>query len=123
MLFDESFWVSLSIIIFILIVFRYLKNPINHSLSRRAGDINAKIVEAEKLKKEALETLSEFKSLYKNAQEEIEIFAKHLDEEIEFLHKKAEQDLKEKLKVRANIINSRIKNLEEKTLAEMRFKL
>ena len=122
MLFDESFWVSFSIIIFMLIVFRYLKTPISHSLSKRAGDISVRIAEAEKLKKEALETLREFELLYNNAKQEIKIFAEHLDEEIEFLKKKAEQDLKEKLRIRENIIDSRVRNLEEKTLAKMRLK-
>ena len=120
MLFDEGFWVSISIIIFIFLVFRHVKSPLKHSLAKRASDISAKITEAERLRKESIELLNEFKLLYKNAQNEIEIYAKQLDQEIESIGKKSEQDLKEKLEIRSKNIAIKIKNMEEKTLSEIR---
>lgn len=122
MSFDESFWVSCSIILFIILVFKSLKSPFYNALNRRASDVRVKILEAERLKEEAITTLNEIDLLYKNAQNEIKLFSEHLDQEIQFLSKKANQELEEKLKIRENILESKIKNLEDRSLAYMRSK-
>lgn len=122
MSFDESFWVSFSIILFVLLVFKSIKFPVASALSRRSSDVKMKILEAERLKEEALTILNEIESLYKNAQNEIKIFSERLDQEIEFLSRKANQELDEKLKIRENILENKIANLENKSLSQMRSK-
>ena len=56
---DETFWVAVAFFIFIGVLI-YLKVPkkINDSLNNKIGDIKKEISEAEKLKEEAKNVLS-----------------------------------------------------------------
>jgi len=63
MVIDATFWVAISFIIFIIVII-YLKVPqkINNSLINQISEIKKEINEAEKLKKEAKNLLSDYEN-------------------------------------------------------------
>ncbi len=63
---DPKFWVAFAFIAFIAAVFKPVKNILVVSLDNKIAEIKNKIDEAEKLKNEALETLSEIKMRQKD---------------------------------------------------------
>ena len=68
---DETFWVAVAFFIFIGVLI-YLKVPkkINDSLNNKIGDIKKEISEAEKLKEEAKNVLSDYESKINKAQKD-----------------------------------------------------
>ena len=68
---DETFWVAVAFFIFIGVLI-YLKVPkkINDSLNNKIGDIKKEISEAEKLKEEAKNVLSNYESKINKAQKD-----------------------------------------------------
>ena len=83
---DASFWVAISFLIFIAILF-YLKIPekINSTLNIMIKDITNEINESEELKKESKNLLNESQEKLENAQKENEKIIKNAHKESEKL--------------------------------------
>ena len=122
MLFNESFWLAFSIILFFTLTFKYLKAVINSSVTRKISDISFKSAESEKLKQEAEDLLNEYKDLHKNAIENTKKLQNELLQEIELIRKNSQIDLINKIKQRESLIQSKIYNLEQKLLLDLRLK-
>ena len=105
---DATFWVAISFFIFLGILI-YLKIPqkINDSLNGKIGEIKKEIDEAEKLKIEAKNLLSNYENkIDKSKKETIEI--------INLAKKESEKTILEKTKKFHQIIENKKKNAEQK---------
>ena len=107
---DATFWVAISFFIFVggLI---YLKVPqnINRSLSNKINEIKKELDEAEKLKVEAKNLLSEYEKKIDKSKKEVNII-------INSAQKTNEREILEKTKKLHEAIDSRKKTAEQKIL-------
>ncbi len=107
---DATFWVAISFFIFFGILI-YLKIPqkINNSLTDKINEIRKELEEAEKLKQEAKNLLSDYeKKITKSKKESKEIIDAARDE--------SEKNIIEKTKKFHQIAEERKKNVEQKII-------
>jgi len=105
---DATFWVAVSFVIFIGVLI-YLKLPqkINNSLSNQINEIKKELDEAEKLKVEA-------KNLLSNYENKIDKSKKETQEIINAAKKVSEKNILEKTKKFHQMMEERKKNTEQK---------
>ena len=95
---DPQFWVAVSFVLFIAVIFNPVRKILISSLDAQIKEIKSKIDEAENLKNEAQKTLSELKTRESEVEKEIkelkinsekkivelkELYSKKLSEQIE----------------------------------------
>ena len=110
MIIDATFWVAISFFIFFGILF-YLKIPqkINSSLTDNINKISKELKEAEQLKEEA-------KNLLSNYENKIDKSKKETKEIIDSAKRESEETILEKTKNFHEIIEERKKNTEQKII-------
>ena len=110
---DATFWVAVSFFMFCAVLI-YLKvpNKINNSLSEQIDEIKEELVEAEKLKFEAKNLLSDHeRKIDKSKKEVLEIISQ--------AKKESEKSILEKTKIFHQVIEDKKKNTELK-IAQMK---
>ena len=108
MIIDATFWVAVSFFIFFgLLVYLKVPQKINNSLSQIISSINKELKEAEQLKVEAKNLLSDYES-------KIEKSKKETKEIIDVAKKESEKMVIEKTKKFHQITEERKKNIELK---------
>ena len=110
---DATFWVAISFFIFFGVLI-YLKVPqkINNSLNNQISEIKKELDEAEKLKVES-------KNLLSNYEDKIDKSKKKVQEIINLAKKDSEKIILEKTKKFHDIMENRKKNVEQK-IAQMK---
>ena len=110
MIIDATFWVAVSFFIFLGVLI-YLKVPqkINNSLTDNINKINKELKEAEQLKEEA-------KNLLSNYENKIDKSTKETKEIIDSAKKESEKAIIEKTKKFHQIIEVRKKSAEQKII-------
>ena len=110
MIIDATFWVAISFFIF-LAGLVYLKVPqkINNSLVNQIDEMKNEISEAEKLKVEAKNLLSDYESKIDKSKKETKII-------IELAEKNSEKTILEKTKKFHQIMDDKQKNAEQKII-------
>tara|TARA_B110000438_G_C15800978_1_gene645162 strand:- start:1415 stop:1912 length:498 start_codon:yes stop_codon:yes gene_type:complete len=107
---DATFWVAISFFIFLGALI-YLKIPqkVNNSLSSQIDQIKKELAEAEKLKVEAKNLLSDYES-------KIDKSKKEAQEMIRVANDISEKNILEKTKKFHQLLDDRKKNIEQKIL-------
>ena len=110
MVIDATFWVAVSFFIFLGVLF-YLKVPqkISDSLTNQINEIKKELDEAEKLKVEA-------KNLLSNYENKIDKSKKETREIINLAKKYSEKNILEKTKKFHQLIENKKKNVEQKII-------
>ena len=105
---DATFWVAISFFIFIGVII-YLKVPqkVNNSLMNQINEMKRELAEAEKLKIEA-------KNLLSNYESKVDKSKKETQEIINLAKKDSEKNILEKSKKFHQIMEDRKKNAEQK---------
>ena len=132
---DATLWVAVSFIIFIILVFRPLKNMMLTSLDKKILELKSQLEESKKLKEDAEklfaeqnkryeETLLKIKKLNEDAVYESKIIKKKIEEDIKNTLKRKDKGFKQlsaqmEHKVREDLKNEIIK----KTLHYTEFKI
>ena len=84
MIIDATFWVAISFVIFLVLVLYFkIPNKVNSLLKDNITDIKNQINDAEKLKEEAKNILSENEKKLSNAKIEIKFMIEKANEEVE----------------------------------------
>ena len=91
---DPQFWVAIAFIIFVVAVFKPIRKMLGTSLNSKIQDIKNSIEEAENIKNETQNTLSDLKKRQNDVQIEIENIHKDAKEKIQILELQAEEKLK-----------------------------
>jgi F-type H+-transporting ATPase subunit b len=120
MMFDESFWVAIAIILFAALIFKSVRNYIKETLEKRSSLIENKISEALSLSEEAEKLLQEQNKLYENSTQEAEELLISAEAEVFYLKDSAEKRLEERLSLQTSIVTNRISNNERKLLTRLR---
>ena len=119
-MFDPEFWVGFSTTLFILIAFKYLKEPCKEFLDNRSKIISNKIDGAEALLKEAEQLYKLQEKLNRKSLKDIDDIKNGIDKEINSLYEQAQAELQDQINIKNSIVQNRINNNEKRLLREMR---
>ena len=108
---DPKFWVAFAFIAFIAAVFKPIKNILVVNLDGKISEIKNKIDESEKIKSEALETLSEIKMRQKDINKEIKLINDEANNKIGLIQKNAEIKLKDQIEKKQSLAKEKIEQL------------
>ncbi len=120
LLIDETFWVAASIILILMVIFKYGKAPLTKLLNNRSASISNKIAEAMSLLGEAEKLLKEQKKLHKKYIAEMNEANKYVSVEIALLKQQAELDFVTKLNNKTAAIESKIIHQQNSLLSKLR---
>ncbi len=115
-----EFWVAVSFVIFVALVWKKASAVITAALDSRAAKIRAELDEAERLHKDALALLSGYQRRQADALKEAEAILAHAREEAARLRAQAGADLESSLKRRETQAMNRIAQAEAAAVAEVR---
>jgi len=108
---DPQFWVAVAFFAFIASVFNPIRKILTTNLDSQIKDIKDKIEEAENLKNETQNTLSEIKQRQNDLQLEIQEIHKEAENKVNQLEKIAENKLKDQLLKRQVLAEAKIEQL------------
>jgi len=108
---DPQFWVAIAFVIFVAAIFNPVRRMLNTALNSKIQDIKNSIEEAENIKNETQNTLSDLKKRQNEVQIEIENIHKNAKEKIKMLGSQAEEKLKEKIDKRNLLAAAKIEQL------------
>ena len=111
MLSDPQFWVALAFVVFIIAIFNPVRKILSSSLDIKINEIKNSIEEAENLKNETQEALSNIRKRQSDVKNEIENFNKSTTEKINMLEKKANEKLDEQTTKRELLAKEKIEQL------------
>ncbi|WP_341760484.1 ATP F0F1 synthase subunit B [Candidatus Endowatersipora endosymbiont of Watersipora subatra] len=118
---DATFWATVSLILFILIVM-YMKIPekILKYLDHRSARILKDIEEARHLREEAQQLLAEYQRKRKEAQYEVEVILSAAKREATILAEEAEKKTLEYIARRTSLAEKKIAQAEDQILADIK---
>ena len=119
-LFDPTFWLAVSFIIFVLLARKPVGNLIAASLDSRAERIRKELDEALRLKEEAQAILAEYERNFKNASFEVESILNNAKEEAERITRNAKENLERDIKRRTDIAEQKIAQAEAAVIRQLR---
>ena len=108
---DPQFWVAVAFFAFIAAVFNPIRKILATNLDSQIKDIKDKIEEAENLKNETQNTLSEIKQRQNDIQLEIQEIHKEAESKVKQLEKIAENKLKDQIIKRQALAEAKIDQL------------
>ena len=108
---DPQFWVAVSFILFIAAIFNPVRKMLVSSLDAQISEIKTKIEEAENLKNEAQNTLSELKKREAEVEKEIEKFKTDAENKISELKNLSSIKLSDQIEKKKILADNRIEQL------------
>ena len=108
---DPQFWVAVAFFAFIGAVFNPVRKILTTNLDSQIKDIKDKIEEAENLKNETQNTLSEIKQRQNDVEIEIQEIHKEAESKVKQLEKIAENKLKDQILKRQVLAEAKIEQL------------
>lgn len=108
---DPQFWVLVSFIIFIVLIFNPIKKILTKNLDSKIEQIKEEINNAEKLKNETQVILGEIKKRQNDVKNEIDIIKQEAKQRIESIKNEAEQKLREQLSKKNTIALAKIEQM------------
>ena len=108
---NPQFWVAVAFVAFIAAVFNPVRKILTTSLDSQIKDIRNKIEEAENLKNETQNTLSEVKKRQNDVKAEIKAIHKEAENKIKRLEQIAENKLKDQIAKRRVLTDAKIDQL------------
>jgi F-type H+-transporting ATPase subunit b len=120
LLHDHHFWVLISLVIFVVAIWKPMKNAITGGLDQRAARIRSELDEARRLREEAEQLLAEYQQQQRQAATEAEAIVTHAREEAERIAAQAGKDLEQSLARRQRLAEERIAQAEARAVDEIR---
>ena len=108
---DPKFWVAISFIIFIALIFNPIRKILGTSLDSKIKEIKDSIDEAENLKNETQTTLSEIKKRQNEVKTEIQEIHSNANLKIKNLESEANKKLSEQISKRELMAKSKIEQM------------
>jgi F-type H+-transporting ATPase subunit b len=120
LLHNHHFWVLISLVILIALVWKPAARSITSALDERAVRIRNELDEARKLRDEAEQLLADYRRREREAAAEAEAIVTHARQEAERLAAQAARDLDQSLARRQRLAEERIAQAEARATAEVR---
>ena len=112
---DPQFWVAVSFILFIAVIFNPVRKILTSSLDAQINDIKNKIDEVEKLKNEAQKALDEIKEREAKVGEEIQSLKSETEKRIADLKNISSSKLSDQIDKRKILAENKIEQLVRDT--------
>ncbi len=112
---DPQFWVAVSFVLFIAVIFNPVRKILISSLDTQIKEIKSKIDEAENLKNEAQKTLSELKTRESEVEKEIKELKINSEKKIVELKELYSKKLSEQIEKRKILAENKIEQLVRDT--------
>ena len=121
MIIDATFWVMISFFIFIgLLIYFQIPQKINATLDENINGIKNQIDEADKLKEDAKNILTEHEKKISNSKAEVELMISKANEEAERNVLKTNQNFHDLMENRKKNAEERIKQLKNQALKDIK---
>jgi F-type H+-transporting ATPase subunit b len=120
LLHDHHFWVLISAVILIALIWKPASRAITGALDERAVRIRNDLDEARRLRDEAEQLLADYRRQEREAVAEAQAIVAHAREEAERLAAQAASDLEQSLARRQRLAEERIAQAEARATAEVR---
>jgi F-type H+-transporting ATPase subunit b len=117
---DPEFWVAVSGLLFICVVFKPLRRSLVGGLDSRAERIRNELDEARRLRDEAEQLVAEYRKKERDAVAEAQAIVTHAQAEAERIAAQAARDLEQSLTRRQRLAEERIRQAEAKAVDEVR---
>ena len=121
-MFNETFWVAISIVLICVIIYKYAKIPMVSFLNERSATISNKITEALFLLAEADKMLKDQKELHKKYTKQTKDLITSAKIEVALLQQRAEDEFMYKFNHKTLILENNIHENEAKLLRKLRVK-
>ena len=121
MVFDATFWVGISFIIFFGVLI-YLKVPlkINESLNKLIVDIKNELQESEKLRKETKLFLDQSQSKLNTASEETKVIMENAKKDADIMIQQIKDNFNKSAEIKKKLTEEKITQMKEKALKEIK---
>ena len=121
MVFDETFWVAISFIIFFGVLI-YLKVPlkINESLNKLIADIKNELKESEKLRKETKEFLDQSQSKLNSASDETKAIMDNAKRDADVMVQQMTDKFNKSAEIKIRLTEEKIKQMKEHAIKEIK---
>ena len=121
MVFDATFWVAISFIIFFGVLI-YLKVPlkINESLNKLIVDIKNELQESEKLRKETKLFLDQSQSKLNTASEETKVIMENAKKDADIMIQQIKDNFNKSAEIKKKLTEEKITQMKEKALKEIK---
>jgi F-type H+-transporting ATPase subunit b len=120
LLHDHHFWVLVSMVILIVLVWKPASRSITSALDERAVRIRNELDEARRLREEAEQLLADYQRQEREAVTEAQAIVTHARQEAERIAAQAARDLEPSLARRQRLAEERIAQAEARASAEVR---
>ena len=120
MVFDATFWVAISFIIFFGVLI-YLKVPvkINESLNKLIADIKNELQESEKLRKETKEFLDQSQSKLNTASDETKVIIESAKKDANIMVQQMKDKFNKSAEIKKKLAEEKIKQMKEQAIKEI----
>ena len=108
---DPQFWILVAFIIFIIAIFKPVRSMLVSVLDSKIIEIKNSINEAEKIKTESQQTLTEIKKRQNDVKNEILIIENEGKEKIKLIEKYSNEKLKEQINKRNQLAKAKIEQI------------
>ena len=116
---DPQFWVFIAFIIFIGIIFNPIRKVLSVGLDNKIKDIKDSINQAEKLKNDSQQTLSEIKKRQNEVKIEIKNIQEEAKQKILLIEDNNQTKLKEQMNKRSELAQIKIEQLTREANSEV----
>ncbi len=117
---EPVFWVAVAFVVFVIALFKPIKNALLKTLDGRSDKIRAELDHAQRLRKEAQELLASYKQKQLDAEKEAAEIVAHAEKEAIELTKKTHDDLDKAISKKIELALQKISNYEHKVLTDIR---
>ena len=120
MVFDATFWVAISFIIFFGVLI-YLNVPvkINESLNKLIADIKNELQESEKLRKETKEFLDQSQSKLNTASDETKVIIESAKKDADIMVQKMKDKFNKSAEIKKRLTEEKITQMKEQEIKEI----
>ena len=120
MVFDATFWVAISFIIFCGVLV-YLKVPvkINENLNKLIADIKNELQESEKLRKETKEFLDQSQSKLNAASDETKVIIESAKKDANIMVQQMKDKFNKSAEIKKRLTEEKITQMKEQTIKEI----
>ena len=108
---DPQFWILVAFVIFIIAIFKPVRSMLVSVLDSKIIEIKNSINEAEKIKTESQQTLTEIKKRQNDVKNEILIIENEGKEKIKLIEKYSNEKLKEQINKRNQLAKAKIEQI------------
>jgi F-type H+-transporting ATPase subunit b len=121
MIFDSTFWVAISFLIFLgVLIYFKVHEKINNSLNEIIRTIRGEVDSAEGLKEESKNILSEYEKKISNAKAEVKIMLNEAADEAEKHVLKTNEEFHVQVENRKKNAEDRIKQMKKQALSDVK---